>query len=131
MHIDGDTSLLAHVGCPTSTFKAPMIYYPYFESIGLDACVVPMGVKVERFTVALPQIFAMSNVHAALITMPHKIPVLALLDEVSTAVKIAGSCNARDAACRRLRAGADCRMAERMRSRFGQYDQAARAAASL
>jgi shikimate dehydrogenase len=94
MHIDGKTSLIAHVGYPTSTFKAPMIYNPYFASIGINACVVPMGVKAENFAGALPQIFAMSNVHGALITMPHKISVVEKLDETSLAVKIAGSCNA-------------------------------------
>jgi shikimate dehydrogenase len=94
MRIDGNTSLIGHVGYPTSTFKAPLIYNPYFASIGLNACVVPMGVKGPNLAAALPQIFAMSNVHGALITMPHKIPVLDLLDEVSVAVKIAGSCNA-------------------------------------
>ncbi|MGL4440651.1 MAG: shikimate dehydrogenase family protein [Bosea sp. (in: a-proteobacteria)] len=92
--LTGLTQIIAHVGYPTSTFKAPMIYNPYFDSIGLDACVVPLGVKAENFAVAFPQIFAMSNVHGALITMPHKSPVLDLLDETSVAVKIAGACNA-------------------------------------
>jgi len=92
--LNGLTQIIAHVGYPTSTFKAPMIYNPYFGSIGLNACVVPMGVRAENFATALPQIFAMSNVHGALITMPHKMSVLGMLDEVSVAVKIAGSCNA-------------------------------------
>jgi shikimate dehydrogenase len=92
--LNGLTRIIAHVGYPTSTFKAPMIYNPYFVSIGLNACVVPMGVKAENFAAALPQIFAMSNVHGALITMPHKISVLDLLDDLSVAVKVAGSCNA-------------------------------------
>ncbi|MGL5362831.1 MAG: shikimate dehydrogenase family protein [Bosea sp. (in: a-proteobacteria)] len=94
MALDGNTRIIAHVGYPTATFKAPMIYNPYFESIGLNATVVPMGVKAEDFDVALPAIMRFSNVHGALITMPHKISVLPMLDEVSTAVKIAGSCNA-------------------------------------
>ncbi len=92
--LDGNTRIIAHLGYPTASFKAPMIYNPYFESIGLNACVVPMGVRAEDFAAALPAIFRFSNVHGALITMPHKVAVTALLDEVSTAVKIAGSCNA-------------------------------------
>ncbi len=94
MHLDGNTRVIAHIGYPTSAFKAPMIYNPYFASIGLNACIVPMGVKAENFTAAFPQVFAMSNVHGALITMPHKVSVVEQLDEVSTAVKVAGSCNA-------------------------------------
>jgi shikimate dehydrogenase len=92
--MSGRTTLIAHVGYPTSSFKAPMIYNPYFRDIGVDARVVPMGVKPEDFAAAFPVIFRMTNVTGALITMPHKVAVVEMLDEVSTAVKIAGSCNA-------------------------------------
>lgn len=92
--LSGLTKLIAHVGWPTASFKSPMIYNPYFESIGLDAAVIPMGVAAEDFAVAFPLIMRMSNVHGALVTMPHKVSVVALLGEVSTAVRIAGSCNA-------------------------------------
>ncbi len=94
MRIDGHTRIIAHIGEPTASFKAPLIYNPYFASIGLNAAVVPMGVRAADFATALPAIFRFTNVHGALITMPHKVPVVALLDEASTAVKVAGSCNA-------------------------------------
>ena len=29
--ITGNTRLIAHLGYPTGSFKAPMIYNPYFE----------------------------------------------------------------------------------------------------
>ncbi len=92
--LDGNTRLIAHIGYPTASFKAPMIYNPYFESIGLNAAVVPMGVRAEDFTGSFKAIFRLSNVDGALITMPHKVSVVELLDDVSIAVKIAGSCNA-------------------------------------
>ena len=43
--ISGSTTLIAHIGYPTETFKAPLIYNPYFEKARIDAVVVPMGVK--------------------------------------------------------------------------------------
>ena len=46
--IDGETILIAHLGYPTKSFRAPMIYNPYFEKIGVNAVVMPMGVKAER-----------------------------------------------------------------------------------
>jgi shikimate dehydrogenase len=94
MNINGQTRLIAHLGYPTHSFKAPMIYNPYFESIGLNAVVVPMGLKAKDFAVALPLILRLSNTSGALITMPHKVSVVGLLDNVSTAVQVAGSCNA-------------------------------------
>ena len=92
--LNGDTRIIAHVGYPTTTFKSPMIYNPWFEKRGVNAAVVPLGVKSEDFARAFPEICRFTNFHGALITMPHKIAVIGLLDEVSTAVKVAGSCNA-------------------------------------
>ena len=42
------TALIAHIGYPTHSFKAPMIYNPYFEQAGIDAVVVPMGCQAPR-----------------------------------------------------------------------------------
>ena len=44
--ISGRTKIIAHLGYPTESFKAPMIYNPWFEAKGSDAVVVPLGVKV-------------------------------------------------------------------------------------
>jgi shikimate dehydrogenase len=92
--LNGHTRIIAHVGYPTATFKSPMIYNPWFEKQGINAAVVPLGVRAENFGVAFPEICRFTNFHGALITMPHKVSVIAFLDEASTAVKVAGSCNA-------------------------------------
>ncbi len=92
--ISGNTRLIAHIGYPTSTFKAPMIYNPYFEDRGIDAVVVPMGVKAEGYETAFRSILSFTNLHGALITMPHKVSTLALLDEISTTARVAGAVNA-------------------------------------
>jgi shikimate dehydrogenase len=92
--INGRTRLIAHLGYPTETFTAPMIYNPWFEKHAINAVVVPMGVAADDYPVFLKSLFRLSNIHGALVTMPHKVMTVALLDEVSIAVKIAGSCNA-------------------------------------
>ena len=92
--INGRTTLIAHLGYPTETFKAPLIYNPYFESIGVDAVVIPMGVKAEDHARLLPLLFRLTNLRGALVTMPHKVTTVALVNELSTAAKIAGACNA-------------------------------------
>lgn len=100
--IRGTTSLIAHIGWPTHSFKAPMIYNPYFEREGIDAVVVPMGSRPEHFPALLRAVFTLTNIAGALITMPHKVTTVGLLDEATPAVRIAGACNAvrRDAAGR-------------------------------
>ena len=92
--ISGHTTLLPHLGFPTESFKAPLIYNPWFASRGIDAVVMPMACRAEDYDVLLRPLFRLGNVLGALITMPHKVSTVALLDETSTAVKIAGSCNA-------------------------------------
>src|SRR4029434_3847280 len=92
--ISGKTTLIAHVGYPTEAFKAPMIYNPYFEKAGIDAVVMTMGVKPEDYPEVLGSLCTLTNIRGALVTMPHKVTTVALLDEVTPTVKIAGSCNA-------------------------------------
>jgi shikimate dehydrogenase len=92
--ISGHTQLIAHLGYPTESFTAPMIYNPWFASRGIDAIVVPMGVRAEDYAAFLRPLFRLTNIRGALGTMPHKLKTAAMLDEVSTAVEIAGSCNA-------------------------------------
>lgn len=93
MLITGSTRLIAHLGYPTASFKAPLIYNPWFEQRGIDAVVVPMGCRAEDYPRFLPLLFKLSNIQGALVTMPHKATTVAVLDEISTAVRIAGSCN--------------------------------------
>ena len=92
--ISGKTTLIAHLGYPTAAFKASMIYNPWFESKGIDAVVVPMGVKPEDYPTTLKAIFRFTNLRGALVTMPHKVTTVALMDEVTPTARIAGACNA-------------------------------------
>jgi shikimate dehydrogenase len=92
--ITGKTQLIAHLGYPTESFKAPMIYNPWFEQRGIDAVVVPMGVKADDYPATLAALKRLTNLRGALVTMPHKITTLSLADEVTPTARIAGACNA-------------------------------------
>lgn len=92
--IRGTTRLIGHLGHPTESFKAPMIYNPFFEREGIDAVVVPMGCRAEDYPAFLPLFFRLSNAHGALITMPHKVTTTGLVDTVLPTAAIAGACNA-------------------------------------
>lgn len=92
--ISGKTTLIAHLGYPTEAFKAPMIYNPWFEKAGIDAVVIPMGVKPEDYAQFLRTLFRLTNIRGALVTMPHKVTTVALLDDATPTVLVAGSCNA-------------------------------------
>ena len=92
--ITGRGKVIAHIGYPTTSFKAPMIYNPWFEAKQIDAVVTPLGIKAEDFAVLFPVLFRITTLHGALITMPHKVTVTAMLDELTVTARIAGACNA-------------------------------------
>lgn len=94
MQISGCTQLIAHLGYPTESFKAPMIYNPWFENQGVDVKVVPMGVKPQDYAAFIPTLFSLTNIAGALVTMPHKVATCALLARLSPTAQIAGACNA-------------------------------------
>lgn len=52
-----------------------------------------MGCRAEHYGPFLRAVFTLENLRGALITMPHKVSTVALLDEASPAVHIAGACN--------------------------------------
>jgi shikimate dehydrogenase len=92
--INGNTEIIAHIGYPTHAFKSPMIYNPYFEHVGVNAVVVPMGCQAQDYPAFLKSVFTLTNIRGALITMPHKVVTVGLLDDVTPTVKVAGACNA-------------------------------------
>ncbi len=71
-----------------------MIYNPWFERRGVDAVVVPMGVKSEDYPATLAALATLTNLRGALVTMPHKVTTLALVDQATPTARIAGACNA-------------------------------------
>jgi shikimate dehydrogenase len=101
--INGNTEIIAHIGFPTHAFKAPMIYNPWFKKCGANVKVVPFGCKPEDYAAFLQSLFKLTNIRGALITMPHKVTTVGLLDVVSPTAAIAGACNA-------VRLGADGRL---------------------
>ena len=92
--INGHTELIAHIGYPTHAFKAPMIYNPYFDHLGINARVMPMGCQSADYPAFLRAVFTLTNIRGALITMPHKVATVALLDRATPTVGVAGACNA-------------------------------------
>lgn len=92
--VDGKTQVVPHIGFPTDSFKAPMIYNPWFEARGINALVLPFWSEPDAFAPLLKELFRCANIKGALITMPHKVSVTALVDELSVKARIAGSANA-------------------------------------
>ena len=92
--ISGKTTLVAHLGYPTFAFKAPLIYNPWFADRGIDAVVVPMGVQAPDYPDFFRSLFRLTNIRGALVTMPHKVTTIDLVDELTPTARVAGAANA-------------------------------------
>jgi shikimate dehydrogenase len=55
---------------------------------------MPMGIQTDAYPGFLRELFKVTNLLGALVTMPHKVTTVGLADEVSTTAQIAGSANA-------------------------------------
>ncbi len=92
--ITGQGKVIGLFGYPTASFKAPMIYNPWFEAHGVDAVVVPLGIHPDDLSLLFRDLFRITALHGALITMPHKMAVAGLVDELTPIAQIAGAVNA-------------------------------------
>lgn len=92
--IHGTTRLYPVIGCPVAQVKAPLLYNPLFAASGIDAVVVPLEIAPSVYADVFKSLFKAGNVHGAMVTIPHKVATVALLDDCSDAVRIAGACNA-------------------------------------
>jgi len=93
-YIRGTTLLYPVLGSPVAQVKAPMLYNALFAHTGLDVAVVPIEIPPDDYPVVFKALFRARNVPGAMVTIPHKTATVALLDECSDAVRIAGACNA-------------------------------------
>ncbi|MGI5183705.1 shikimate dehydrogenase family protein [Dactylosporangium sp. CA-152071] len=90
------------VGDPVDQVRAPRLLNAEFSRRGVDAVLVPLHVPAARFLEVAGALRMAPNVDGMLVTVPHKLAVCRLADEVSAAVALTGSANI-------LRRGADGR----------------------
>jgi shikimate dehydrogenase len=92
--IRGSTKLYPVIGSPVAQVRAPSVYNPYFDRVGIDAVVVPIDVPEAIYGSYLRTLLSAPNIPGAMITVPHKRVTVELLDDSSLDVKVAGACNA-------------------------------------
>jgi shikimate dehydrogenase len=93
--ISGRTALLAIIGDPIAQVRAPLMINSALLERGRaeDAVMVPMHVRPHDLAGAIAGLRAIRNFRGAIITMPHKVAILPLLDELTPEAKQVGACN--------------------------------------
>lgn len=92
--VHGDTDVYLILGDPIEQVRAPEIFNPLFARFGIDAVLVPVQVAPQHLHAFAKAAFLAKNIKGMWVTIPHKVPVLDLLDRCSDLARLAGAVNA-------------------------------------
>lgn len=90
--ITGKTKLLALLGSPVAHSISPQMHNEAFHQLGLDYVYLAFDVKPEQLKEAVLGLKA-AGICGFNLTMPLKVHILPLLDELTPAAKLSGSVN--------------------------------------
>jgi shikimate dehydrogenase len=91
--ISGRTGLLVVLGDPIRQARAPGLVNAALARRGRDAVLVPLHVRADALVRVVDGLRGMQNLAGAIVTMPHKSAVVALLDDVTAEARQIGACN--------------------------------------
>jgi shikimate dehydrogenase len=92
--VSGSTDVYLILGDPVEQVLAPETFNPLFASMGIDAVLVPAWVAPENLTAFVKNAFLAKNIKGIWLTIPHKTPMMAVLDHCSALGQMAGAVNA-------------------------------------
>ncbi|MDX2089406.1 MAG: shikimate dehydrogenase [Kofleriaceae bacterium] len=92
MTITGTTRVAAVLGWPVTHSRSPQILNAAFTATGVDGVMIPIGVAPDHLADAVRGLRAM-RAFGASVTVPHKLAVRALCDEVTPAARAIGAVN--------------------------------------
>lgn len=90
--ISGSTVVYGIIGDPIEHSMSPAMHNAAFQKLGMNAVYIPFRVKEERLPLAINGIRAL-NIKGFNVTIPHKIAIMALLDEIDPLATKIGSVN--------------------------------------
>ncbi len=91
--IGGATELLAILADPIGAVQTPRLLNERLAAAGRNAVMVPMHVRRGDLDTVMRSMRVIHNLRGAVITMPHKTDVVALLDEQTPLTRQVGACN--------------------------------------
>jgi len=90
--ITGATRIAAVLGWPVEHTRSPVMLNAAFAADKIDAVLVPIGVEPAQLPTVVSALRAMRALGAS-VTIPHKLAVAALCDELSAEAKAIGAVN--------------------------------------
>jgi len=107
--ITGATKVFYIVADPVKQVKTPQVFNAFLNREGVDAVLVPAHVKSEDLEEVLTGIRKIENLAGIVVTIPHKIAIVPLCDDLDESARLVGAVNFvhRDAAGRLIGANFD------------------------
>ena len=93
MSVSGTTKILGVIGFPVSHSLSPLMHNAAIATLGLDYTYVPLPIAVADLSSAIAGLRAIQSVQGFNLTIPHKIEVIPLLDEVTAIALAVGAVN--------------------------------------
>lgn len=94
MQISGTTRVFLILGDPVAQVRAPEVFNHVFRRHGVDAVLVPAQVAAADLQAFVRQVFRARNIDGLWLAIPHKAPMVDLLDECDRFGRVAGAVNA-------------------------------------
>tara|TARA_E500000305_G_scaffold97249_2_gene87959 strand:- start:533 stop:1339 length:807 start_codon:yes stop_codon:yes gene_type:complete len=94
LDITGTTRVFGVIADPIVHVRAPIVFNPLFEAKGTDAVMVPVHAPAARLETVLDGLKAQPNFGGLAVTVPHKLAIMELCDEVGRQGRLVGAVNA-------------------------------------
>ena len=91
--VDGSSRLLPIVGDPIAQVKSPEVWSAMFRLHGINAVCVPVHVRPEGLAAFFRAARGLENLCGVIVTIPHKVAALELVDDLSERSRLARSVN--------------------------------------
>ena len=92
--ITGTTDVYLIIGDPVEQVRAPESFNRIFAAMGINAVLVPVHVAPDHLEAFVKAVFTTRNIKGLWATIPHKTPLVDLLDRCSDLGRLAGAVNA-------------------------------------
>ena len=92
--INGDTRLFFIIGDPISQVGSPLLFNSLFQQYQIAAAMLPCHVLPADLSVVIKGLRRQQNLGGIIVTVPHKIRVLRLIDSLTPKALATGAVNA-------------------------------------
>jgi len=92
--VDGNSRVFGVIAHPVTHVRAPMVFNPRFAAAGLGHIMVPIDAPPAALDGIIRGLQTMPNFGGLAVTIPHKLTVAELCDELGTVARLTGAVNA-------------------------------------